>query len=134
VSQSILFASIAALGLMIAFYYALTGFACPIFYRHELRKSFKNLVFIGIAPTIGALMLVAAFIKSSSDLYSSSDNGQLFGIGEAFVIGYGFLIAGVVLMFVWQLINPEFFRKRPETFDPNATPRVEALDPSTAGA
>jgi amino acid transporter len=132
VSQSILFASIAALGLMIAFYYALTGFACPIFYRHELRKSFKNLLFIGIAPTIGALMLVAAFIKSSSDLYSSSDNGQLFGIGEAFVIGYGFLIAGVVLMFVWQLVNPEFFRKRPETFDPNAAPRVEAV--ATVGA
>jgi amino acid transporter len=134
ISQSILFASIAALGLMIAFYYALTGFACPIFYRHELGKSLKNLVFIGIAPTLGALMLVAAFIKSSSDLWGSSDNGQLFGVGEAFVIGYGFLIAGVVLMFVWQAINPAFFRKRPETFDPNAAPRVEALDPSTAGA
>ena len=134
ISQSILFASIAALGLMIAFYYALTGFACPIFYRHELGKSFKNLLFIGIAPTLGALMLVAAFIKSSSDLWGSSDNGQLFGVGEAFVIGYGFLLAGVVLMFVWQAVNPAFFRKRPETFDPNAAPRVEALDPSTAGA
>jgi amino acid transporter len=134
VSQSILFASIAALGLMIAFYYALTGFACPIFYRHELGKSFKNLVFIGIAPTLGALMLVAAFIKSSTDLWSSEDNGQLFGVGEAFVIGYGFLIAGVVLMFVWQAINPAFFRKRLETFDPNAAVHVEALDPSTAGA
>jgi amino acid transporter len=132
VSQSILFASIAALGLMIAFYYALTGFACPIFYRHELRKSVKNLVFIGIAPTIGALMLVAAFIKSSSDLYSSSDNGQLFGIGEAFVIGYGFLIAGVVLMFVWQAISPEFFRRRPETFDPSAAPQVETVAPAVA--
>ena len=134
VSQTILFASIAALGLMIAFYYALTGLACPIFYRHELRKSLKNFVFIGVAPTLGALMLIAAFIKSSSDLWGSADNGQIFGIGEAFVIGYGFLIAGVVLMFVWQAINPAFFRKRPETFDPNATPHVETLDPSTAGA
>jgi amino acid transporter len=134
VSTSILFASIAALGLMIAFYYALTGFACPIYYRHELFKSAKNLLFIGIAPTLGALMLVAAFIKSSSDLWGSEDNGQLFGIGEAFVIGYGFLIAGVVLMFIWQVVNPEFFRKRPETFDPNAAPRVESLEPSTAGA
>ena len=79
-------------------------------------------------------MLVAAFIKSSSDLWGASDNGQLLGIGEAFVIGYGFLLAGVVLMFVWQMINPAFFRKRPETFDASAQPRIETLDPSTAGA
>ena len=34
VSENILFDSIAALGLMIAFYYGLTGFACTIYYRH----------------------------------------------------------------------------------------------------
>ena len=33
VSANILFDSIAALGLMIAFYYGLTGFACAIYYR-----------------------------------------------------------------------------------------------------
>ena len=37
VSENILFDSIAALGLMIAFYYGITGFACAIYYRHELR-------------------------------------------------------------------------------------------------
>ena len=36
VSENILFDSIAALGLMIAFYYGLTGFACVIYYRREL--------------------------------------------------------------------------------------------------
>ena len=33
VSENILFDSIAALGLMIAFYYGLTGIACAIYYR-----------------------------------------------------------------------------------------------------
>jgi amino acid transporter len=116
-SESILFASIAGLGLMIAFYYALTGFACPIYYRHHLTKSVKNFVFIGLSPLVGGLMLTAAFAKSASDLYSSSDNGTWFGVGQAFIIGIGFLAAGVVLMFIYQSISPEFFRRRPEVVD-----------------
>ena len=36
ISENILFDSIAALGLMIAFYYGLTGYACAIYYRKEL--------------------------------------------------------------------------------------------------
>ena len=39
---------------MIAFYYALTGFACAIFYRRELTKSVKNFLFIGVGPLVDA--------------------------------------------------------------------------------
>ena len=39
---------------MIAFYYALTGFACAIYYRRELTKSAKNFLFIGVGPVVGA--------------------------------------------------------------------------------
>jgi hypothetical protein len=49
ISESILFASIAGLGLMIAFYYALTGYAGPIYYRRDLTKTLKNFVFIGLS-------------------------------------------------------------------------------------
>jgi len=49
--------------------------------------------------------------------YYSSDNGTWFGVGQAFIIGIGFLVVGVVLMFVYQRISPEFFRKRPEVVD-----------------
>jgi hypothetical protein len=42
ISENILFDSIAALGLMIAFYYGLTGFACVLYYRRELFNSAKN--------------------------------------------------------------------------------------------
>ena len=51
VSENILFDSIAALGLMIAFYYGLTGFACTIYYRRELAQSVKTFFLIGVAPT-----------------------------------------------------------------------------------
>ena len=117
ISETILFASIAGLGLMIAFYYALTGFACPIYYRHHLGKSVKNFLFIGLVPTIGALILTWAFFRSAHDLYSTSENGTWLGVGQAFIIGIGFLALGVVLMFIYQRIAPEFFRRKPETVD-----------------
>jgi len=117
VSESILFASIAGLGLMIAFYYALTGFACPLYYRHHLTKSAKNFLFIGVSPIVGALILTWAFFRSAHDLYVTNENGTWLGIGQAFIIGIGFLIVGVVLMFVYQRVAPEFFRRRPEVID-----------------
>ncbi len=68
VSEDILFDSIAALGLMIAFYYGLTGYACVIYYRRELTKSVKNFVLAGVAPFLGGVILTYVFIKSCIDL------------------------------------------------------------------
>ncbi len=53
VSEDILFDSLAALGLMIAFYIGITGFACTIYYRRELLRSVKNFFFIGVGPSLG---------------------------------------------------------------------------------
>ena len=49
--------SVDALGVMIAFYYGLTGFACVWYYRKNLTSSLRNLVMQGILPLIGALIL-----------------------------------------------------------------------------
>jgi amino acid transporter len=122
VSEDILFDSIAALGLMIAFYYGLTGFACPIYYRRELFKSAKNAIMIGVAPLLGALILTFLFIKESIDLAdpANSDSGNSwFGLGPPLVIGVGFLLFGVVLMFLQQRADPEFFRQKPEVVGPD---------------
>ena len=43
ISENFLFDTLSALSLMIAFYYALSGFACVIYYRHELTKSVREL-------------------------------------------------------------------------------------------
>src|SRR6478672_58352 len=96
ISQNILFDSIAALGLMIAFYYGLTGFACTIYYRRQLLRSAKNFFLIGVGPT-----LTAIFVKSCYDLSkpANSESGDSwFGLGPPLVIGLGFLILGVVFM------------------------------------
>ncbi len=64
-SENFLFDTLSALSLMIAFYYALTGLACVIFYRRELTKSVKNFLFIGVGPLVGAVILGFLFVKSA---------------------------------------------------------------------
>jgi amino acid transporter len=124
VSENILFDSISALGLMIAFYYGLTGYACVVFYRRELFRSLKTFVLVGVLPLLGALILTAVFIKSCVDLSdpeNSASGDSWFGIGPPLIIGLGFLIFGAVLMVIWYLAgHREFFRTRTEVAVPEA--------------
>ena len=123
VSENILFDSLAALGLMIAFYYGLTGFACTIYYRREITRSAKSFLLIGIAPLLGGAILIAVFVKSAVDFWdpANSESGDSWaGIGPPFIIGIGFLLLGVVFMLVWRLSgHVDFFRRRMEVVDPD---------------
>lgn len=110
VSSNILQDSILSLGLAIAFYYGLTGYACVWYFRRELFSSARNFWFRFLFPLLGALMLTYAFVQSAIDMYDP-DYGYtvLFGIGGTFVVGIGSLAIGVVLMLLWFL----FPRSRP---------------------
>jgi amino acid transporter len=135
VSENILYDSLAALGLMIAFYYGLTGFACTLYYRRELTRSVKSFVLIGVAPMLGALILAAIFVKSIwdfTDPANSESGDSWFGVGPPLIIGVGFLLMGVVLMLWWRFTaGREFFRRRPEVVDPAIASgaRVAEIDP-----
>lgn len=104
ISDNILQDSILSLGLAIAFYYAITGYACVWYFRRELFTSAQNFFFKGLFPLLGALMLTFAFVQSAIDMWDV-DYGftVLFGIGGTFVVGIGSLAIGVVLMLLWYL-------------------------------
>src|SRR3954449_8661150 len=118
VSENILFDSISALGLMIAFYYGLTGYACVVFYRRELFNSARNFVMIGVLPTLGGLMLLGILVKSCIDLSdpANSESGDSWlGLGPPLVIGIASMLLGVLLMLWWRSTgHREFFSRRPE--------------------
>ncbi|HET7510677.1 MAG TPA: APC family permease [Solirubrobacterales bacterium] len=117
VSEDILFDSLAALGLMIAFYLGITGFACTIYYRRELLRSVKNFFFIGVGPTVGGAILFYLLVKNGIELASpanSESGNSWFGLGPPLVIAVAFLILGIVLMVVQWRKLPAFFRRRPE--------------------
>jgi amino acid transporter len=121
VSENILYDSLLALGLMIAFYYGLTGFACALYYRRELTRSVKHFFLVGVGPVLGGLILFGLFGKSVYDLSkpeNSESGDSWFGLGPPLVIGIGALLFGALLMFVWSGKHREFFRRRTEVADP----------------
>lgn len=126
ISENFFFDTISALSLMIAFYYALSGLACVIYYRRELFRSAKNFVFIGLAPLIGAGLLAFLFfesVKLFTDPGESYTGQSILGVGVPLVIGLGFLLLGVLFVILWRLGGHErFFGRKP----------LEAVDPEVA--
>ena len=96
-SENLLADSISSISLFIAFYYALTGFACVWYFRATLRSSARNLWFRGILPLLGALMLTAAFFVSAGQMWDPGyGDTQIFGVGGALARGVVLLALGAV--------------------------------------
>ena len=110
-SANILADTIAAVGLLIAFYYGLTGFACVWFYRKTLWRKPRDVVMQGLLPLLGGVLLLAFFFIAAKT-YADPAYGytSIAGVGGVFLIGIGSLLLGVVLMFVYQAIAPAYFR------------------------
>lgn len=103
--------SIAALGLLIAFYYATTGYACAWQFRHELASSPRALLVKGVLPLVGAVILTACFLKSARDMAASDyGNTSFHGVGGVYLLGIGALVLGVLVMAVCEASDCTFFR------------------------
>jgi hypothetical protein len=59
-----------------AIYYALSGIACAVYYRHEITKSAKNLLLIGVGPGVGALMLGYLFVEATRSLTDVEESSR----------------------------------------------------------
>jgi amino acid transporter len=119
-SESALEDSIVAIGFPICFYYGFTGIACIVYYRHELGKSLRDFLLLGIAPLLGALMLfgVAGY---AIDYYSKAENVSskpILGITLPLWMGIGGMLVGVLLMLVSRPFFRDFFSRKLETARP----------------
>ncbi len=117
ISSSLLLALIGSVGLMIAFYYGMTGYACVWYYRKTFTKTPRDFLMRGVVPLLGAIMLTVVFayglISYSKPDYLVDDNGNnvtILGFGAVAVVGIGALVLGVIMMFVWWAISPSFFK------------------------
>jgi amino acid transporter len=119
-SESALEDSIVAIGFPICFYYGFTGIACIVYYRHELGNSVRDLILLGLAPLLGALMLfgVAGY---AIDYYSKAENVSskpILGITLPLWMGIGGMLVGVILMIVSRPFFKDFFSRKLETVQP----------------
>jgi amino acid transporter len=130
VSTNVLADCVTGLGFLVSFYYGFTGFACAIFYRHELLKSVRNFFVLGALPVFGGLVLMGIIVKGVT-YYSDSANDSsppLLGIGIPVWIGILGIGGGVVLMLIRRRTSPGFFERerRMVAGDPIETVTPEA--------
>src|SRR5580658_8973490 len=110
VSKNVLADSAASVGLLIAFYYGLTGFACVWFFRRDLRTSAHAFLVKGILPLFGGLTLLGAFVLSVRSYWPAASSYSSFhGIGGIFLIGVGSLVIGMIVMLVTSRFIPRYF-------------------------
>jgi amino acid transporter len=135
-AQNVLGDSITALGFSICFYYGLTGFACAIYFRHELRNSLRDFVYAGAVPLLGGLIMFGVFIKAFIDYSKAGANyaQPIAGIEVPIAIGIGSLLLGVVLMVFALRPYRQFFGRKLEVAPPGLLEGTAApLEPVTSG-
>lgn len=130
-SSSILEDSLVSIGFPICFYYGFTGIACGIYYRHELTKSARNLLLLGVAPFIGGLMLFGIGIKAAF-YYGHAENvssSPILGITLPLWMGVGGMILGAIIMIVSGPFFRQFFSRKTETAPPGVLEHPPAVVP-----
>ncbi len=122
--------AVIAIGLYIAFYYGLTGFACAWYYRRNLTSSARNLWMQGILPVAGGLMLyflggwsvwLDYDVATENDFTMWTVPGIHWQIGGAFVIAVIAALIGIAAFIYCRIKDPAFFRKETLT---RATPTL----------
>ena len=111
-SADVLADSITALGLVIAFYYGLTGFACVIYYRHELFRSARNFVSMGVLPATGGVIMAILLVKACL-APGDADANSVLGVGGPVVFAIAAVLTGLLLMMLAHSHLPDFFRRKP---------------------
>jgi amino acid transporter len=134
ISTNVLTDSISSVGLGIAFYYGLTGFACVWYFRRVLRRSARDLWFKGILPLLGGLVLLYFFCYAAFDVYAAPDYGSTtvtmpWGkVGGVSVIGIGSLVLGFVLMLIQWAVQGSWFRHPDVPVSAATEEEIAALD------
>jgi amino acid transporter len=101
VSDNFLFDSLSALSLMIAFYYALTGLACVVYWRRRLLHSTKAFLLVGLGPLVGAAILLYLLYRSVlqlADPEASYTGTSVLGVGVPLALAVVLVVAGVGIM------------------------------------
>ncbi len=112
--------AVSAIGVWIAFYYGLTGFACAWYYRDTLTQSVRNFFMRGVIPLLGGVILFGILGWSFWYYWSASRSGSYTSwslpfppheqVSGVFVIDVLSFLIGVLCIVVYRVVSPPFFR------------------------
>jgi amino acid transporter len=120
ISETVLELAVVALGIPVCFYYGSTGFACAWYFRHELLRSARRFLLVGLAPFVGGLMFYGIGIYAIK-YYGhkvNSEGKEYLGLTLPIWFGGIGMVFGFVVMLFSRLHFREFFSRKLETAPP----------------
>jgi amino acid transporter len=114
--NAVIAAGVTSIGLLVAFYYGLTGLACAVSYRHKLTRSAKDLFLVGIVPVFGAVSLYALAIYLLYQDWTATDKLALDANNGKFqvIVPVGVVVSGVIAL-AWSSLRRRYFHRTPES-------------------
>lgn len=111
-SDSIIEDCVYSVGIAIITYYSVVAISCVMYFWDTAFESWRTALGQVILPAIAAMILIPAGIIAAYRMAQpeNSSGASLAGVGVVFIIGVASLMFGVLLMMLWNLKAPAFFR------------------------
>lgn len=117
ISENAMVDTLSSLGILVAFYYSITGLACVFYYRSHIKSSFKGFLLVGVGPILGSMglgfMLVVG-IRSVSDPASSASGVPWLGLAPPLAIAALMMLLGITVLVIRRFHAPAFFSNNRE--------------------
>ncbi|MCB1934638.1 MAG: APC family permease [Nitrosomonas sp.] len=111
-SESIVEDTILSVSIAVCTFYIVASASCALYFHRTAFHHWKTAVSQVILPATAAIILAVVAVLQSWNMldpdYGSS--GSIAGIGMVFIIGVLTLLFGVILMILWNMFDPKFFR------------------------
>lgn len=117
ISENAMLDTLSSLGILVAFYYSLTGISCVIYYRKHVVASVKGFLLVGVGPILGSLGLAFMLVVGVRSVWNPADSASgVPWLGLAPPLAIAAIVAVlVVTIMIWRMIRaPQFFRNNRE--------------------
>ena len=112
ISENAMVDTLSSLGILVAFYYSITGLACVFYYRKHIKGSVKGFLLVGVGPILGSIglgfMLVVG-IRSVSDPADSASGVPWLGLAPPLAIAALMMLLGITVLVIRRLRAAAFF-------------------------
>ncbi|MDI2128795.1 APC family permease [Yinghuangia seranimata] len=122
----VIMATVTAVGILVSFGYGVTGVACVMIFRRELRRSVRNFLTLGLLPGLAgvALLLLGGYMvysqwTSVDTIAFDAENGRFLTVVPLSIIAVGIPIAA------WNRFvrKPDYFTL-PRSVDPDSPAEI----------
>jgi hypothetical protein len=116
ISENAMLDTLSSLGILVAFYYSLTGISCVVYYRRHVTQSVKGFFFVGVGPILGSaglLFMLIAAIQSLWDPANSASGVAWIGLSPPIAEAAVMFGLGVLVLVIRRVRAPGFFTATP---------------------